>query len=520
MHYHCIIVFFVVMTSYSVVRAQDDVADAAMPESVAWLCQQVEWLWPSEVAPNPLSGRPVAVFVMYDDAASDTLIGRLKEQCTQMANVAVVCLWHSIARAERTRRMASLPSGWSHASVHHALLRAMIRSTISSPYVMLFGADGMLRWSGYPEANICDQVHAFISTGLVPVARPGTPTTEGCESASFLLKRSNPQGRDFEIGRTADDQFLWVRNSSETEAIKTFIEACTPRAAVHAILRDASGIDLDICIPEGSDTRAFRDSVLPMLDRELGTVTTIEPVSFVQGTLIIRDTALFARYRSTDSRHPTLQNLAHLWQTLRGVTTRVDNAEWAKERTAALIRWNHLDSALADMQRAGLSVEPRWTETERIVIRPETMSETEAVYLIDQTYAMPTMAASSYVGVSGLTYGLEAGIVAGRLTNGEGWYGTAGYRATLEVAAQDGEWCTGLSWGVEASSLFVLRFRFGLFTNLTSRMAFVVIPEIGLGYVGRLGVTIGGMLPVIGASPISSSVRCSLTYTLLPKGAR
>ena len=260
--------------------------------------------------------------------------------------------------------------------------------------------------------------------------------------------------------------------------------------------------------------------MLPILDRELGTVTTIEPISFVQGTLIIRDTVLFARYRSTDPRHPTLQSLAYMWQTLRGVTTRVDNAEWATERTAALIRWNHLDSALADMQRAGLGIESRWTETEKIVIRPATMSETEAIYLIGRTYAMPTVAASSYIGVSGLTYGLEAGIVAGRLTNGEGWYGTAGYRVTLEVAAQDGEWCTGLSWGVEASSLVVLRVRAGLYTNLTSRMAFVVIPEIGLGYVGRLGVTIGGMLPVIGASPISSSVRCSLTYTLLPKGAR
>lgn len=520
MHCHCIIVFFVVMTSYSVVRAQDDVADAAMPESVAWLCQQVEWLWPSKVAPNHLSGRPVAVFVMYDDAASDTLIGRLKEQCTQMANVAVVCLWNSIARAERTRRMASLPSGWSHASVHHALLRAMIRSTISSPYVMLFGADGMLLWSGYPEANICDQVHAFVSRGLIPVATPGTPIAEGCESASYTLKRSNPQGRASENGRTADDHFMWVRNGSETQAIKTFVEACTPRAAVHAIFRDVAGIDLDVCVPEGSDARAFRDSVLPILDRELGTVTTIEPISFVQGTLIIRDTVLFARYRSTDPRHPTLQSLAYMWQTLRGVTTRVDNAQWATQRTAALIRWNHLDSALADMQRAGLGIESRWTETEKIVIRPATMSETEAIYLIGRTYAMPTVAASSYIGVSGLTYGLEAGIVAGRLTNGEGWYGTAGYRVTLEVAAQDGEWCTGLSWGVEASSLVVLRVRAGLYTNLTSRMAFVVIPEIGLGYVGRVGVTIGGLLPVIGASPIPSSVRCSLTYTLLPKGAR
>lgn len=78
----------------------------------------------------------------------------------------------------------------------------------------------------------------------------------------------------------------------------------------------------------------------------------------------------------------------------------------------------------------------------------------------------------------------------------------------------------GFSLGVETSTLFVLRLRGAMYTDFDRFLWLSCIPEIGLGYVGRASITLGALVPVLGASVVPASVRLSATFNLLPKGAR
>ncbi|MBK7031724.1 MAG: hypothetical protein IPH49_00250 [Ignavibacteria bacterium] len=183
------------------------------------------------------------------------------------------------------------------------------------------------------------------------------------------------------------------------------------------------------------------------------------------------------------------------------------------------IRWDRSDSTNQDLARAGLSVVNRWRTTQQWVIRPRGVPESEVVYLLGRTYAMPTISALVHH-VDGRTwYGMEAGIISGSLNSGHGFYGIMGYRVCAEYQHAD-RGIGGFSIGLDMSSFFVLRMRCGMYTDFEDLLWVSVIPEIGLGYVGRVALTVGGTIPIIGMPAVPASVRVSATYNFLPAGAR
>ena len=505
--------------------ARADGADrTTCPESLAWLVNQVEWLVPSIGPSDALRSQRVVVLHLREHGNSAEVASAvmLWQARNPSPNVQILCVWRSISSVELTRRIATLPRSWSHARDFRDTPGLLWSVTDGPVYVAAYGESGNHVWHVEADSTIGSVLDRWLRQGSVPTdsSLPLRTTDEG----RFALElRPTSSSRGSAISGVADrGRRCWVRRGSGDMILRAVIEFLQPDAEVtNVAIAGSTGMlyDLDLVVPATVDRAGICDSLVKDLSSRFGLIAVHEKVSYVRPILNVIDSALLSSQAEAGTSCLTIGEVLRMWY--RRYNERV-TVSCAGIDTAGInipIRWERSDSTNRDLARAGLSVVSTWRTTQRWVIRPVGVPESEIVYLLGRTYAMPTIGALVHHADGRTWYGMEAGIISGRLNSGHGFFGLMGYRVCAEYQHAD-RGIGGFSLGVDTSTFLVLRLRHAMYTDFTDRLWLSLIPEIGLGYVGRFGLTVGGTIPIVGNPAVPASVRASVTYNHLPAGAR
>jgi hypothetical protein len=492
--------------------------------SIEWAIRQVRWQFPTSFNVERVRSRRVLMLHLTESAASLRLVAAVGEwqQRTPVHDLEVICVWSSISKTELIRQAATLPESWMHADDRALALALQSMRSRGIPYATFYDRSGTLVWQGNADSALIQQLIAWMDRDELP-SDPGTllrPQTG--DGLHVEIRPSRDKLGSSHVGFDIDGGRCWARRASGGMLLQVLIQCLTPLAEISAPFLGEfvdTLYDMDIVIPKDVDAVAARDSLLRSLSTRFGQIVTIQTVSYVRPVMVIADTAKFRAHRTPDPRCPSLFALARCWSRQTHSGTALSDPTIASVRIDLPIRWFDLDTAASELLNAGIAIKHTWRSTEQVLIRPSSVPESAVVYLLDRIHAIPTVGLAVHHGSDQMWYGVEAGIVSGRLTSGHGFYGITGIRLCAELLTSH-RTIGGFSLGVETSTLFVLRLRGAMYTDFDRFLWLSCIPEIGLGYVGRASITLGVLVPVLGASVVPASVRLSATFNLLPKGAR
>ena len=513
-----------VLFSLVTLARADGLDRSTCPESLAWLVDQVEWVVPSAGPKDALRSRRLVVIHMREygnsrEVANAVMVWQAK---SPSPNVEVLCVWSSISGMELTRQITTLPGSWSHVRDYQHIPGLLWSLPTGPAIVAAYNESGVNVWHVEADSTIGYVIDRWVEQGIVP-PDPSLPiNTVDVRRCSMELRASSPGSGGAVAGGADKGKRCWVRRANGSSVLRAVIEFLQPEAEVtnvaHAESTDTL-YDLDIVVPATMDRARICDSLVNVLSSRFGLIAVHEEVSYVRPILNVTDSALLSSHTNPGTSCLTIGEVVRMWSRRYNERVAVFYT-WMDTATIDIpIRWDRSDSTNQDLARAGLSVVNRWRTTQQWVIRPRGVPESEVVYLLGRTYAMPTISALVHH-VDGRTwYGMEAGIISGSLNSGHGFYGIMGYRVCAEYQHAD-RGIGGFSFGLDMSSFFVLRMRCGMYTDFEDLLWVSVIPEIGLGYVGRVALTVGGTIPIIGMPAVPASVRVSATYNFLPAGAR
>lgn len=513
----------VLFSLVTLVRA-DGPDRSTCPESLAWLVGQVKWVVPSAGPKDALRSRRVVVIHMNEFGNSREVADAVMawQERSPQPNVEVLCVWSSISDMELIRQIATLPESWRHARDYQHIPGLLWSLPTGPVIVAAFNESGAHEWHVEADSMIGYLLDRWVGQGVVP-PHPSLPiNTVNVSQFSMELRALPPASGSAVAGAADKGRRCWVRRANGSTVLRAVLEFLQAGAEVTNVALSGTAdtiYDLDLVVPATIDRARICDSLVNVLSSRFGLIAVHEEVSYVRPILNVTDSALLSSHVKAGTSCLTIGEIVRMWS--RRYNERIAvNSTWTDTTSINIpIRWDRSDSTNQDLARAGLSVVKRWRTTQQWVIRPRGVPESEVVYLLGRTYAMPTISALVHHADGRTWYGMEAGIVSGVLNSGHGFYGITGYRLCAEYQHAD-RGIGGFSLGVDLSSLFVLRLRGAMYTDFTDLLWVSVIPEIGLGYVGRVALTLGGTIPIIGMPAVPASVRASATYNFLPAGAR
>jgi len=493
----------------------------AYGQSNSTIAQLLQWIKPSQAPHARLVGKPVAFCLMSDNRNSQQVLRALREfrQTPASQGIEIVAVW--VAVGPRMLDSLTLQASFLDliaVDLHRDVYQYSTRSKML-PYLLLADTTHNIVWEGTADSTIDSDLRTFSLLGHVPPDPSRPLSTEAVSGLSLRIQPASfipPRPLN---GTTSDHGRRWVRGATAPNAVGAIVSYMYPEADVHAVDAHSNTLRYDVDLTSTSEEICYqkRDSIVHLLDSALGTITDISSHRMVQQTLVVVDSLELSRARSDSGI--TIREFAdryrdRFYQSIVWHPSTLFDGRYDLPRS-----FDRQDSVSARLRSVGLRLMMYPGTSSSIVVRSTHTPESEVIYLLNRTHVIPSFSATAYAVSDKVWYGGEAGVNVGILASGHGFYGFYAWRGCIEVLSDGSSVIGGINAGVDLSSIFVMRLRGGIYSDFRSSTSLMVIPEFGFSFWGHYAFTVGGMIPLLGAQVLPPSIRCSLTWNLLPKGA-
>ncbi len=493
----------------------------AYGQSNSTIAQLLQWIKPSQAPFARLASRPVAFCVMSDDGNSQQVLRALQEfrKTPASQGIEVVAVWYAVG----PRMLDSLTARAAFLDLiaydHRRDVYGYSTRSKTLPYLLLADTSHAVVWEGTADATIDGVLQAFALFGQLPPDPSRPLSTEAVSGFSLRIQPASAIPPRPLNGTTSDHNRRWVRGANAPDAVGAIVSYMYPDADVHVHSALSGTGRFDIDLTSTSEELCFRkrDSIVRLLDSALGTITDVSIHSYIRHALILMNPLELDRYRSDSGI--TIREFSEHYRDRFFETMVVDPSVPFDVRYDVPRTFDWRDTVVAKLKSMGLEFHMQAGKATSIVVRNATTPESEVIYLLKRTHVIPTFSATAYAASDKAWYGGEAGVNVGLLSNGHGFHGFYAWRGCVEVLSDGSSVIGGINAGVDLSSIFVMRLRGGIYSDFHTATTLMVMPELGFSFWGRYALTVGGMIPLLGAHVLPPSIRCSLTWNVLPNGA-